>query len=195
MKRLPIALVLLATLCMCTKESTVDHDEFGNKFKEIRSVKFTVPSDYDHDHQIEKFMKNMGWWTPTTTFWTDQTFSSTTDELIPGRSYTVKVYDVERPFGGQVYFQDCINFMGKNKALFVSFQGLSLLFMVNPSALENGMDFEQYMSLDPNLPKASGISGGRSIPRIYRSQGSWNIDIENSNYAYWTSAHLVVFYD
>lgn len=92
----------------------------------IRDFEFTIPSDYDHDTQIDTFViktqelktthhmnKNL----------TSQNFAKATNRLKPGKTYRVRIF----PILETVTSEDCMDFLKDQNVILVGAQGLTLL--------------------------------------------------------------------
>ena len=98
------------------------HDSrFGPSFCEFE---FTVPENYDHDHQINNFVeKAKKSDSSIDRDITDDEFRNVSYKLIPGKTYIGKFYPILNIVSGE----DCVTFLKNRKVLMTGTQGLTLL--------------------------------------------------------------------
>ena len=98
------------------------HDSrFGPSYCEFE---FTVPENYDNDHQIDNFVANekkSG--CPIAEELNDENFKKVSHKLIPGKTYIGKFYPIFDIVSGK----DCISFLKKRNAFLLGAQGLTFL--------------------------------------------------------------------
>lgn len=100
----------------------VENEYFGTSPVEFE---LTVPLDYDHRTQIDRFQKKVK--NLKTTYHyndslTSENFAKATNKLVSGKTYKVKIF----PILGRVTSKDCIDFLRKQNAILVGGQGLTL---------------------------------------------------------------------
>ena len=102
---------------------TINDKRFGPAIKEFE---ITVPLDYNHDTQIDQFgekTKKL----KTTYYYNDaltsKNFAKATNKLQPGKTYKVKIF----PILATVKSEDCMTFLGKQNAILVGGQGVTLV--------------------------------------------------------------------
>src|SRR3990167_5050699 len=92
----------------------------------IQEFEFTIPSDYNHESQLDIFGKKTKPLSTTDHFNDDLTsnnFAKATNKLEPGKTYKVKIF----PILIKVTSEDCISFLAKQNAILVGGQGVTLL--------------------------------------------------------------------
>lgn len=92
----------------------------------VKDFEFTVPVDYKHDTQIDTFAKKTKKLKTTYCFndaLTSMNFAKATNKLEPGKTYRVKIF----PILATVTSEDCMTFLGKQNAILVGGQGITLL--------------------------------------------------------------------
>jgi len=102
-------------------------DKVGNSVAEFE---IQVPLDYNHLTQLDSFVmrnRNNSSWIISWMF-TDSVFSISTNKLIPGEFYTVKIFPIIK----QMRSEECIEFMKNQNAIMVNAQGLTLAFDLFP---------------------------------------------------------------
>lgn len=101
------------------------------RFALIRELQITVPNTYDHKTQLISFEnenKN-GVDLLSTEAFSDNIFTHSADELVPGRTYTIRVFSLTTV----VSYDDCREFMMKEHVKFVGAPGISLLTQLKRS--------------------------------------------------------------
>lgn len=108
------------------------HEVYDNKeyFEAIQSdFIIVVPSDYDHDKQIDKFIKQA---LPNAYEYdinfNSLNFSQASHRLISGEVYRCTFYKIDKPVSNE----KCLSFLQSQKALLVGGQGLALICQLNP---------------------------------------------------------------
>lgn len=195
----------------CTKEdgerNKVDDIEVFNKYlicaKLLTSFTLKVPNDYKHEKQIENFLTSEG--LPITKTWNDSVFSKTTDKLIPGSTYTVKIFNV---ITSDVYENSCFYFntycyplfddltfvMMDLNAQFVGYQGLTLAYQLHPDKFTDNY----YASFDKWNDPVFAFSWDCfktifNIPTLYKEDNKYRNAFIKSSHINLPSVHLVIF--
>jgi hypothetical protein len=145
-----------------------------SRFKQLKSFIITVPDDYDHDTQIstsegrrsnENFYLYCGGIK-------DENYSKTTDRLVPGKSYEVKLLKIN-----EVMPEDCLTFLINKKAMLVGAQGLSLVWYLKKDELPK--DRKKIISLDNKDALWSETGRWHMIPLVrWESAYFWCFDTD-----------------
>jgi len=143
----------------CGKEDTVEQiaDKEQRIFKDhgicvelLQAFVIKVPADYVHEKQVENLRKFLGDTTKNSII-TDKNLEKTTDRLIPGQTYSVRIYNViaggtncyNTNYCGSLY-TDYQVAMDSMNLLSVGFQGLALAYQLSPQSFTEKF----YMSID-----------------------------------------------
>jgi len=144
------------------------------RFELIRECRITVPPDYNHKIQLATL--NQENFTFIHNDITDDNFKLTSHKLKANNKYIVKLFHVNNKENVQT--QDVIEFLNKNNALFVSAQGLSLLWQIKN--IEN--DFFPYgywiisFDIESNLFKDS--EDRTRLTNIYRNSKGYSFNLD-----------------
>ena len=144
-----------------------------SKFTLVKTIQVTVPKDYDHVTHLTEFSKNN-----RAKFFgyndniTDENFAQVTHKLVPGKTYLVKIFGINR---GEVPTSDeCLTKYQMEKAYLVGAQGASLVWEQKRNQLPKG---NWYVSFDEkkNLPVADGCHG---VPYVFaHSDGGFGFSL------------------
>lgn len=108
----------------------LSHD--GGPFgPEISEFQLTVPPDYDHTTQIDRFAGRVHESADIMFFeknLTSKNFQDASIKLMPGKTYAVKIYPVFAPKEQAVSSRDCLGFLRKQGAILTGVQGLTLVY-------------------------------------------------------------------
>lgn len=123
----------------------------------------TVPSDYNHDTQIDTFAKKVK--KEKTTYYynddfTSKHFANASTKLTSGKSYKVKFF----PILATVQSEDCVSFLQKQNAILVGGQGLALLSEESKEKLPKG---KWYVSFDKEEALWQDSDGDRGVPYVH----------------------------
>ncbi len=154
-----------------TRCTFVDNEHFGTARSEF---KLTVPPDYNHETQIDRFQKKVKKLKTTYHYndaLTSENFAKATNKLVPGKTYKVKIF----PILSKVTSEDCMDFLRKQNAILVGGQGLTLVQELKPEQVPVGM-FTVSFDEKEALWKDSG--GDHRVPRVNRySDGDWDFNL------------------
>lgn len=103
-------------------------DEFGPSINEFE---LTVPEDYCHKTQLNSFCLKTKDLETTESYdenLTDVNFSRVSHELIPGKTYTVRLI----PIKSSATSEECLDMYARHNAVLVGAQGLTLLQEKHP---------------------------------------------------------------
>lgn len=160
---------------------------FGGVMTEF---KFTVPSDYNHEEQLKafgkKYKKEFYFYNDDIT---DKNFAKVSTKLIPGKTYTVKMF----PILQTVSSEDCMTFLKKQNAIFVGAQGLSLLRNEDKEKFPVG---KWTVSFDEKENLWKDADGYHRVPVVDRySVGVWGFDLGFFEFLWYSGYVLLCFCD
>ncbi|MDD4412303.1 MAG: hypothetical protein PHR00_01510 [Patescibacteria group bacterium] len=149
---------------------------FRKEFVLLKEFKLTVPDDYQYETQLTNFAdnhrKDLAYYNY---FITDSNFSKVSNNLIPGKTYLVKLWiRKKRFFSKMISFEKCLAWLKKNNVILTGAQGLSLVYQEKKEELP--ID-KWTVSFDEkeNLLYAGGNHGVPSIER--RSLGGYEFGL------------------
>jgi len=128
----------------------------------IKEFEFIVPIDYKHDTQLDTFAKKTKKLSTTYYFngaLTSANFAKATNKLIPGKTYKVKIF----PILSLVTSGDCMTFLGKQNAILVGGQGVTLLQENKPDEFPKG---KWTVSFDQKDALWKDSDGNHRVPRV-----------------------------
>lgn len=103
----------------------VNGEQTDDCFEPLNEFTLTVPADYVHATQLgmfeKKYRKSFYYFNDDIT---DAHFSKATNQLVPGKTYTVKVFGIKQ----RVTSEDCLAFLKSQNAILVGAQGVSLVW-------------------------------------------------------------------
>jgi len=142
------------------KKRTISDKRFGPV---ICKSKFTVPVDYVHAEQIDRFGKKVKG-LKTTYYYNDNltsaNFAKATNKLVPGKTYLVKIF----PILATVPIEDILAFLRKQKAVLVGGQGLTLVSELQPEFFPKG---KWTVSFDEKDALWKDSDGDRRVPLVH----------------------------
>ena len=143
------------------------------KFYFVKEIKVTIPKDYDHSTRLNSFdKKNRKKFYGYNDLITDENFARVTTQLVPGKTYTVKIFGITS--GEVVTSDECLTKYREEKALLVGAQGASVVWEQQREELPKG---KWYASFDEkgNLPVAGGY---HRVPYVFaHSYGDFYFDL------------------
>lgn len=156
------------------------NDKFGPPLKEFE---LTVPKDYHHDTQLERFGRKTKDLKTTLAFnsnLSDENFSEVSHKLTPGKTYLVKFI----PINSRVNSNECLVEYKRQNAVLVGVQGLTLLQETHPDEFPVGkysVSFDEkdtlpYVGGDHRVPRVYRNSDGDWVFRLVYFEGDWNSD-------------------
>jgi hypothetical protein len=137
------------------KEAFVPKAE-QEKFSLMLEFKITIPMDYQHGGHLNKFYKNN-----KEKFYfynndiTDEKFGKVSHQLIPGKTYLVKIWMINKDMIASS--QEILALLKANKVYLTGAQGASMLWQEKRDHLPKG---KWHISMDAkeNLPVADGYT-------------------------------------
>ncbi|MFA6919575.1 MAG: hypothetical protein WC264_00800 [Candidatus Paceibacterota bacterium] len=169
------------------KVNAQDTLHFGQSVDEFE---FTIPTDYDHKKQIDKFTKQVKNSKGTDYYNNDinsKNFSKTSNKLIPGKTYKVKIF----PILDTVKSEDCLAFLKQQNAFLVGAQGLTLLQSMKNDKFPLGT---RIVSFDEKESLWKDDDGNFRVPYIHHlSNGNWWFALGNFNYTLGKERYLLCF--
>ena len=149
---------------------------------------FTVPTDYNHDTQVDDFGKKTRKLRSTYYYndnLTSKNFSKATNKLIPGKTYGVKMF----PILETVQSEDCLAFLKSKDAILVGAQGVTALQADQPDIFPTGKGTVSFDEKDVLWKDADGDHG---VPRVRRrSDGDWRFGLGYFEFS-WSPVDLLV---
>jgi hypothetical protein len=146
----------------------------------------TVPSDYDHDKQIDQSRKKAKK-ERTTHYYNDalisKNFANATNKLEAGKAYKVKLFPF--PILSNISSDDCMAFLRKQNAVLVGGQGSTLLYDLHKDKLPKGKWSISFDAQDALWQDAEGYcripclharTNGDFEFFLYPWDGDWNSD-------------------
>lgn len=155
---------------MKRKNETIVEQHFGSPINEFE---FTVPVDYKHDTQIDTFAEKTKKLKTTHYFddaLTSANLAKATNRLEPGKTYKVKIFSIP----ATATSEDCMTFLGKQNAILVGGQGITLLQEQKPDKFPVS---KLTMSFDQKEASWTDSEGDHMVPCVYRcSDGRWRFE-------------------
>lgn len=148
---------------------------------------FTIPNDYNHSKQIKSFIiKNKS---SEVNYihecLTDNNFTHVTNELIQGRTYTVKLFPILR----EVKSEECLIFLKSNNAILVGAQGLTFLHECHSDKLPI---WKYILSFDKKDALYKDTNDNARVPSYCKFPGDI-FDLYLGNFElYWDSHHVLL---
>lgn len=158
----------------------------------IKDFEFMVPSDYNHDSQIDIFYEKAKILESTYYFndgFTSQNFRSATTRLTPGKTYRVRIFPVLQT----VTSEDCMTFLQKQGAVLVGGQGATLTQDLNADKFPVG---KWTISFDEKDSLSEDINGYHGVPCVYRyPSGDWGFYLGYFEDGWGGDCYLLCFSD
>ncbi|MEI8223799.1 MAG: hypothetical protein WCG20_01610 [bacterium] len=154
----------------------------------IVEFELTVPTDYNHDTQIDtsgaKARKEK-----TTYYYNDdltsKNFAKATNKLVPGKTYKVKIF----PILSTVTSEDCMALLRKQKAILVGGQGATLVYDLAKDKLPKG---KWTASFDEKDALWKDADGDRRVPYVHAfTDGGFKFNLGNFGLV-WHSVNCVL---
>jgi len=152
------------------------------KFVLRGTVSLTVPSNYVHETQVASFRKDCGsqfnYINPDVT---DANFAKVTQRLIPGRTYTVKIFGITR----RVSSEDCLGLYKAHNGILTGVQGLTLAFREIRGSFPVGKWLASFDEKDAlpvsvgvhQVPCVDRVSDGGFELRLGAFEGDWAVGV------------------
>ncbi len=143
----------------------------------MTEFELTVPSDYNHDKQIDQSAKKAK--KEKTTYYyndalTSKNYAKATNKLEPGKTYKVKLF----PILSNISSDDCMAFLRKQNAILTGGQGATLLYDLHKDQLPKG---KWAISFDEKDALWEDADGHRRVPYVSaRTDGGFRFYL-----AYW----------
>lgn len=142
------------------------------KFSLVKEFKITVPADYCHEQQLKKFAKDN-----KKSFYffndeiTDKNFSKVGNKLVPGKTYKVKIWDINE----NVTSDECLELLKSNQVILTGAQGSSIVYQEAKDELPVG---KWTVSFDEKDNLWKDVRGDRRVPYIHRdSDGDYGFNL------------------
>lgn len=125
----------------------------------------TVPNDYGHSTQLASFSKeNREKFYHYNDAITDKNFAKATQKLAPGKTYTVKIFQITR----RVSSENCLAFLRTQKAILIGVQGISLAWQHARDKFPVG---KWTVSFDEREALWEDAVGSHRVPYVDRNSG------------------------
>ncbi|MEK7465175.1 MAG: hypothetical protein AAB631_00140 [Patescibacteria group bacterium] len=133
------------------------------RYEHLKEFALTVPKDYVHGTQLATFEQKYrkGFYYYNTDI-TDSHFAKATTQLVPGKTYKVKVFGIKK---GSVTSEDHMNLLRSQNAILVGAQGASLVYQEKKDELPKG---KFYVSFDEKNALWVDAGGDHRVPRVFR---------------------------
>ncbi|MCL5012114.1 MAG: hypothetical protein M1320_01695 [Patescibacteria group bacterium] len=131
------------------------------RFEFIKQFKLTVPTDYNHASQLATFAKDH-----KKEFYsyddniTDTNFAKATNKLVPGKTYTVKIFGIKQT----IQSRDGLGLVVSQKGILAGAQGVSLVYQLAKDELPK--DNKSYLSFDEESALSVGSFGYHRVPGV-----------------------------
>lgn len=132
----------------------------NQSFIHLKTFSLTVPVDYDHANQLRLFYEKSS--DKLNSFdenITDENFNKATQKLVPGKTYTVKIFSSKY----KIIAEDCLAFLRDQQAILVGAQGLSLVCEYSLGELPVNREF---VSFDDKEALWKDSSGRNRVPSV-----------------------------
>ena len=154
--------------------------DISSRFGSDRGFILTVPANYDHDHFLDTFIKQVSGKETVYVFderMNDKYFHDPSHHLYPGRRYSVEMI----PVLGMTSTETCVEFLQKEGCLFVGAHGLVLLYMMESRRIGRGrhvvaLDHPEHLArVDQGTPLVPVLSNDKQIFLfdLIRADASW----------------------
>lgn len=157
----------------------------------IKVLKVTIPTDYKHDTHLATFnAENRDKFLGYDDKITDENFAQVTHKLVPGKTYTVKIFGVLKDQDSSSV--ECLAKYREERALFTGAQGVSFVWKQHRKALPKG---KWYASFDEK-DKLPVDNGHLRVPCVLaRWHGDFNFDLADFEGGWRDYLCFVCFYD
>ena len=168
------------------KNSIVDK-KFGDDLLNGKGS-FTVPTDYNHESQIDTFaVKNLK--LKSTYSYDDEltskNFENATNKLVPGKTYAIKMF----PISETAHSEECLAFLVSNNAILFGAQGLTALHTDQPEIFPTG---KRTVSFDEKDTLWEDADSDHGIPFVYLYlDGDWEFGLGFFEFS-WNSEYVLV---
>ena len=152
----------------------------------------TVPSDYDHEKQIDQSGKKAR--KEKTTYYynnalTSKNFAKATNKLEPSKTYSVKIF----PILSAISSEDCLAFLRKQRAILVGAQGMMLVYDLHKDQFPKG---KWSVSFDEKEALWTDAGGRLRVPFVCAyADGDFSFDLDSFVGAWGADYCLVCFCD
>lgn len=135
------------------------------KFSPLKSFSLTVPKEYNHNTQLGTLKSK------DNDDVTDKNFKNTTQRLVPGKTYKVKIVNI----CSRATSEECLDVYTREKAILVGTQGLSLVYQLKREEFSVG---KWTISFDEEKALWKDTVGDRWVPVVHRdSDGVYKFDL------------------
>lgn len=173
--------------------AAVTGEELDERFgPTIVEFELTVPTDYNHDTQIDISAKKAR--KEKTTYYynddlTSKNFANATNKLVPGKTYKVKIF----PILQTVTSEDCMALLRKHKAILVGGQGATLVYDLAKDKLPKG---KYTVSFDEKEALWKDAGGYRRVPLVSAdTDGDFRFYLGNFGYVWYSDNCVLCFCD
>lgn len=143
-------------------------------FVPFTSFKVTVPTNYDHATFLAT--GTVGQFDRVSGYITDDSFSHATQQLVPGKTYLVKIVKARKLFFvAHDYMKTCLDFLRSQNAILASAHGLLLAYQQAADKFPSNahvVSFDELTAL-PVLPRCQ--DDVISVPYIYPGSGGHRV--------------------
>lgn len=131
----------------------------SSKFFCLDTFVLTVPEGYKHETQLSTLKrKEFSYFNDAVT---DANFVGATSKLVPGKTYTVKIFGIRRT----VSSEECLDLYRKQQALLTGAQGIALAYQQARKEFPVG---KWLASFDEEQALWEDADGCRRVPCVYR---------------------------
>lgn len=147
-----------------------------NRFILLDTFLLKVTKGYRHTNQLEIFRKeNRGKFNFYNDDITDANFAKVTNKLIPGKTYTVKIFGIRS--GKVIWAPDCLAFLRTQSAILVGAQGISIVWQQAKEKFPKG---KWMVSFDEEEALWRDADGNLRVPFVRRaSEGGFDFSAIN----------------
>lgn len=175
------------------QKHTIVDKRFGANLLDPKYT-FTIPTNYNHDTQVDEFGKKTRK-LKSTYYYNDQltskNFANVTNKLQPGKTYAIKMF----PILETVQSEDCLAFLESNNAILVGAQGVTLLQTHQPNIFPIGkwtVSFDKAVDKEGKDALWKDADGDHWVPDVHRnSDGGWYFPLGYFGHS-WDSDHVLV---
>lgn len=155
----------------------------------LSSARLTVPTSFVHQTQIASFLKaHRREFSYVNDDVTDANFAKATQRLIPGRTYTVKIFWITR----RVSSPDCLGLYKDHNGILTGAQGLTLAYQEMRGSFPVGKWLASFDEKDA-LPVSDG---DHRVPGVDRYAGDYfKLSLGYFEYDWYSAYCILVFCD
>lgn len=129
--KISFLMVIINSNCKVFHDNTEIKNNYKSSKREIfgkplAEFEIQVPFSYNFNTTIDSFVKNYSSKLVISEGFSDRNFSKSTNSLIPGKKYKVKII----PINDTISSENCINYIKSQNAILVNAQGLILIYQL-----------------------------------------------------------------